>query len=104
MGPKAVYQSPVASRQSEVAGRESNHRKVFSTSGETEHVRVLDFPTSSIVISLVGAKTMGSKMKRPPASSTVCVAGLITLPSRLMFSALIGFFDPLTGVMPSVTR
>jgi hypothetical protein len=57
-----------------------------------------------MVRSLVGANAVKSKMKRPPASSSDWVAGLTTFPSRLMVSAVIAFFDPLTGVMPSVMR
>jgi hypothetical protein len=84
--------------------KQRNQRNVFKTSGSTRHVRVAVRPTSSIAISLVGAKAAKSKMKRPPVSTPDCDAGYPTRPSRLNPTAVIGLREPFAGEMPSVMR
>jgi hypothetical protein len=52
----------------------------------------------------VGANAGKSKMNFPPPASNDCVAGFTTRSPRLMATAVIGFREPATGVMPSVIR
>src|SRR5258705_13853334 len=70
----------------------------------TKQVCVFWLPTSSMVMSVVGQNAAKSKMKRPPGGSSDCVAGFTTRPPRLIETPVIVFFDPFTGVMPSVIR
>ena len=70
---------------------------------ETEHDTVRVLPTSSIVMSDVGANAGKSKVKLPPGASSARDSGATVFRPRFTTTEVMTFFDPDTGVTPMVT-